>query len=741
MIQCIICGDNKKFRKILMLRKALTALSLTSAVLVSAVQADEGMWQPHQLQEISGKLKQAGLELDPTQMENLNQFPMNAIISLGGCTASFLSEQGLVVTNHHCAYGSIQYNSSEQDNLLEKGFVAKTLEEELPAAPGSRVYVTESLTNVTDKVTGSIDKSLTGKAFFNEIEKNEKALVTECETSQDYRCEVYSFHGGLEYFLIKQLAIRDVRLVYAPPSSIGKFGGDTDNWMWPRHTGDWAFYRAYVNKDGKPADFSEDNVPFEPDAFLKVNAKGVDEGDYVMVLGYPGRTNRYRTADEVENQFTLIYPTAKRYREEYIDTIKSVAPAGSEARIKYESTLAGLANYAKNYGSMVESFNKGDMLVRKQKELKELQAWINSSNKRKKKYGKAVDELSQLITQAQENQERDLIQAYIGRTNMMVVAKRLYRLAHEKSKPDAERKQGYQQRDMKRFTQSMKRVNRRYDAEVDKAVLAHFIAQYSQFPDSERNQAFDKFFGLKGGFSSNKLNKQLDEMHSNTKLDQESVRLAWMDKSVEEFKESSDPYIQFAVSQYENDRKLEQQEEQLYGKLAQARPAFMSAMIAFKKSKGEPVYADANSSLRITYGNVKGYSPQDGLTATPFTTLEGMLAKYVAGDHEFDLFENIRTAIATKDYGKYYRTKVDSVPVNYLSTLDITGGNSGSPTLNGKGEFVGLVFDGVYESIIGDWDYDTKLNRAIHTSVPFMLWTMEHIDGANNVVEEMTIVE
>lgn len=722
-------------------KKVFKALSLTSLLLTGTAAADEGMWQPHQLQEISGKLKKAGLKLDPTQMENLDQFPMNAIISLGGCTASFLSDKGLVVTNHHCAYGSIQYNSTEKENLLKQGFVAKKMSDELQAAPGSRVYVTESLTNVTNKVTGSIAKSVTGKDYFKAIEKNEKELVQQCETSQDYRCEVYSFHGGLEYFLIKQLAIRDVRLVYAPPSSIGKFGGDTDNWMWPRHTGDWSFYRAYVNKDGKPADYSKDNVPFEPKTFLKVNANGVEENDYVMVLGYPGRTNRYRNAQEVENQFNFVYPTAKRYREEYIDVIKTTAPAGSEARIKYESTLAGLANYAKNYGSMIQSFNKGNMLTRKQQELKALQTWINTSSKRKQKYGKTLTELNSLITKGQEKQDRDLILAYIGRTNLIGVSKRLYRLANEKNKPSTERKQGYQERDMNRFTQGMKRVNRRYDANVDKAVLSHFIAQYAEFPASERNATFDKFFGLDKAFDAKKLAAKLDKMHSETQLDEESVRLAWMNKSVQEFKDSKDPYIQFAVSQYENDQKLEQEADDLAGKLAQIRPQFMTAMIAYKKSKGEPVYADANSTLRITYGNVKSYSPQDGLTATPFTTLEGMLAKYIAGDHEFDLFENIRTAIANQDFGNYKRESLGSVPVNYLSTLDITGGNSGSPTLNGNGEFVGLVFDGVYESIIGDWDYDPNLNRAIHTSVPFMLWTMEHIDGAGNIVDEMTIVK
>ena len=232
------------------IKTALLAFGLAA----SAANADEGMWQPHQLAEIESKLKTAGLQLDPSKMANLSQFPMNAIVSLGGCSASFLSDQGLVATNHHCAYGSIQYNSSEQNNLLENGFVANRKSDELPAAPGSRIYVTESLSNVTDKVTGSIDPSLTGADYFTAVEDKEKQLVAECETSQDYRCEVFSFHGGAEYFLIKQLAIRDVRLVYAPPSNIGKFGGDTDNWMWPRHTGDWSFYRAYVNRDGQPAD-------------------------------------------------------------------------------------------------------------------------------------------------------------------------------------------------------------------------------------------------------------------------------------------------------------------------------------------------------------------------------------------------------------------------------------------------------------------------------------------------------
>ena len=723
--------------------KKLTGL-LCAAFSLNAI-ADEGMWQPHQLAEIAPQLKQAGLQLDPNDMADLSSFPMNAIISLGGCTASFVSPKGLAVTNHHCAYGSIQYNSSEEKNYLADGFVAKSIGEELPAAPGSRIYVTESLTDVTDKVSGKVSSNLNGEDYFKAIEDNRKALVAECESSVDYRCEVYSFHGGQSYFLIKALAIRDVRLVYAPPSSIGKFGGDTDNWMWPRQTGDWSFYRAYVSPEGKPADYSEDNVPYSSDSFLKVNASGVADDDYVMVLGYPGRTNRYRTSAEVQNQFEWVYPNAKMYREEYIDTIKTTAPAGSDSRIKYESTIAGLANYAKNYGSMVESYNKGDMLQRKQTLEQQLQAWLNSDKKLKKKYGKSLEQLNDLVLQAQDNQERDLLMSYMSRTNMWSAAKRLYRLAHEMEKTDAERKPGYQQRDMNRFKQRLQSVSRRYAPEVDQAVLLHFLKKYVALPAKQRVKSFDQYMGLEGmtekNFNKAKVIAKLKTMHENTQLGDEAVRLGWMDKSVDEFKSSEDPFIQFAVSQYNWDIQAEKKDKQLTGELQRVRPKFMEALIAYKRSRNEPVYADANSSLRITYGNVKGYSPQDGLTATPFTTPEGMLAKYVPGDNEFDLPENLRTAIKNRDYGNYVDPNLNSVQVNYLTNVDITGGNSGSPTLNSKGEFVGLAFDGVYESIIGDWDYDPAFNRAIHVSSPYMLWIMEKIDGAENLIDEMVLTK
>ncbi|MFT6900520.1 MAG: hypothetical protein ACJAXS_000686 [Colwellia sp.] len=702
--------------------------------------ADEGMWQPHQLPSIASELTQAGLKLNPNDLTDLTGFPMGAIVSLGGCTASFVSDKGLVASNHHCVYGSVQYNSTAENNLLTNGFLAKTFDEELPATPGSRIYVTEEINDVTTLIKGSITENMSGSERYKAIDKNSKTLVAECESDDKYRCSVVNFHGGLEYYLFKQLTIRDVRLVHAPASSVGKYGGDVDNWMWPRHTGDYGFYRAYVGKDGQPADFSKDNVPYEPKHHLKVNKSSVDEGDYIMVLGYPGRTNRYRTALEVKNQFTWTYPNAKNYREELIDLIHNESAPESEARIKYESTLAGLANYAKNYGSMIKSYNKGTTLTRKQQLEQDLSAWINADKMRKAKYGNALTGLNKLLKQNQKTQARDLILGYMAYNKMLSTAYRLHRLAVEKNKPNVARERGYQKRDLARFEQSMKTFNRRFDANIDQKILFAMLTHYVELPKSERILAIDEFFELEQGLNKKALSTKLEKMYQTSTIADQETRLAWMNKSVADFEKSSDPFIQLAVKTFSVRKALEEKDEELSGNIQAYRPKYMEALIAYFNDKKLPVYADANSTLRITYGNVKGYSPVDGLTATPFTTLEGIVEKDT-GIKPFNASKKQLELIKSKNYGEYAKKELGSVPVNYLGTLDITGGNSGSPTLNDKAEFVGLVFDGVYESIIGDWDYDTKLNRSIHVDIKYMLWVMEHVDGATNLIEEMDIVE
>jgi hypothetical protein len=410
--------------------------------------AAEGMWQPSQLPAMARQLEQAGLEIDPSSLSRLTEYPMNAVIDLAGCTASFVSPQGLVITNHHCSWGSLQYNSSEERNLLDDGFLAENLAAELPAAPGSRVRVTVDVREVTDKVTKGLGDSLSGAERYQRIEDREKKLIRECEKDEGHRCKVQSFYGGQQFFLVKQLDIRDVRLVYAPPGSIGVFGGDIDNWMWPRHTGDYSFLRAYVGPDGKPADHAADNVPFQPKHWLRLAPGGVSEDGFVMVAGYPGRTNRYRLASEVANAFEWSYPTLKEMFDRALAIIDEQAELHPAVEIAYASTVAGLNNASKNFQGMLDGYAASGMLERKLLLERSLEEWIAAGDERRREHGSTLADLEQVVLRVQSTQQRDAVMRRISRSTMLSTARQLYRLSRELEKPDAEREPGYQERDM-----------------------------------------------------------------------------------------------------------------------------------------------------------------------------------------------------------------------------------------------------------------------------------------------------
>lgn len=711
-----------------------------TAVNLSAVIADEGMWQPHQLPDLSERLLQLGLEIDPENLSSLDQFPMNAVVSLGGCSASFVSPQGLVVSNHHCVYGSVQYNSTPENNLLADGFLARQMGDEVPAAPGTRVYVTEQVTDVTGRALAGVSDSTAGIERYRTIEDNRKAIIADCESGGMHRCSVSSFHQGLEYFLIRRLEIRDVRLVYAPATGIGRYGGDIDNWQWPRHTGDFGFYRAYVGRDGRPADYNEDNLPYKPASFLEVSRSGVEAGDFVMGVGYPGSTNRYRIAAEIENQFTWFYPQARQMREDLIDIINANSIAGSQARLAYENTLASLNNYAKNYQSMVESYQHSDFIDRQRGFEADLGAWINSNDNRRARYAQSITQLNALVAADQEARERDLVRSYMGYATLPTTAQRLYRLAMEQQKPDAEREPGYQERDMSRFRQSMQAISRRYDETVDKAMLSYLLRRYGELPEQYRSASLDAFYQLGSRFDQGRVEQIIEDSYAQSTLDDEATRLAWIDKSVAEFEASDDPFIRYAVASHDERMAQELADKELIGQFQRRRPQYMEAVIAYNRSLGLPIYADANSSLRITFGRVQGNEPKDGLVNLPFTTLEGILGKDT-GIEPFNAPQQQLDLIREEQFGDYVLPSLGAVPVNFLADLDITGGNSGTATMNGKAQLVGLLFDGVYESIIGDWDFDQEKNRAISVDARYMLWVMEYMDEATNLLEEMNIVD
>jgi hypothetical protein len=708
------------------------------------------MWMPEQLPQLGDTLATLGLELPVESLTKLTEFPMNAVVSLGGCTASFVSPQGLVATNHHCAYGSIQYNSTEDNDLLANGFYAEQMNDELPAAPGSRIYLTEDVVDVTNDINAALNDEMSGLERNQAIENAEKSIVAACEETDGYRCNVYSYYGGLQYYLLKQMEIRDVRLVYAPASSIGKFGGDIDDWMWPRQTGDFSFYRAYVSPTGQPADFAEENVPFTPKHHLKVATQGPSEHDFVMVAGYPGSTNRYRTALEVENQFNWYYPTMQKVLADWSATIGEAAGEGTDAELKYASQVAGLNNYAKNFMGMMEGYERSDLLQRKIQLEADLQAWIDSDAARTEQYATSLNDLSELIAEDSENQERDFAINYMARSSLLGAANTLVRLAHENQKANDERTLGYQERDLPGIEAGLQRINRRYDQNVDKAVWMFFVENYLALPADQRVAEFDAFFGLNGSSDDAQiLSAKLDEMYAQSSMEDAENRVALMTASPEQLAESEDPFIQLAVTMFDFRMQREEEARDRSGLYSQLRPRYMQMLIDFYGEQGLPVYPDANSTLRVTYGVVKGYTPpagsfteaadgNDGVDSyVPFTTLNGITAKYT-GEDPFDSPAVQLEQIEAKNYGRYYDESLDSVAVNYLTTVDTTGGNSGSPTMNGKGEFIGLLFDGTYDSINADWDF-TSSTRSIHVDVSYMLWVMENVDNTDRLLDEMGI--
>jgi len=718
------------------MKKTLISLAIFASF---AAQADEGMWMPQQLPQVAKQLKAAGLKLDPASLTKLTEFPAGAIVSLGGCSASFVSPEGLVITNHHCVYSSVAINSTPQRDLLADGFLAKTMADELPAAPGSRIFVTEEVTNVSNRVITPEVAKLTGKARVEAIEKNQKALVAECEKEPGYRCTVPSFYGGLEFYRIKQLEIRDVRLVHAPPSGVGKFGGDTDNWMWPRHTGDYGFYRGYVSKDGKSAEFSKDNVPYKPKHFLKIAKEGVKEGDFIMALGYPGRTNRHRLPSEVAFTFDWNYPAFVKASGETLAIIERETKNDPAAKLKYASQVAGVNNYYKNRKGMIASYEGSDILARKTAEHNALKAWINSNAARKAEFGADIEAVEKLIAERDAKVKREFFLSY-STPRFLNSARTLYRLSNERSKPNAERKSGYQDRDMPRMTSAITGQDRTYDEKVDKALVLNFLKQYSAQPANEHNLAFDSALGIKAGMNEAELKAALDKLYAGSQMQNKDFRTQWLNKSPADFQSSNDAFIKAAVAMYDADRKEEAEEEELGGNIQKAYASYMKAKIAYMNSKGQAVYPDANSTLRVTFGNIKGrnYGADGTGSWTAFTTVKGVVAKHT-GEGEFNAPEKQLAAIRAKDFGKYADPKLGTVPVDYLATLDITGGNSGSAALNAKGELIGLAFDGTLDSIISDWDFNKAATRDIQVDIRYILWNMEKVDHADNLLKEMGV--
>jgi hypothetical protein len=696
---------------------------------IASANADEGQWQPHQLPQLKSELKRAGITIPAEKLADLSKHPMSAIVSLGGCSASFVSPDGLIVTNHHCAYGAVQRNSTPEHNYIVNGFLAKTRGAELPGGPNTLVYVTEKVENVTERVLKGLSPALSGKERHEQVEARIKALIAECESDKTYRCSVPAFHRGGEYYRIRQLMIRDVRLVYAPADSVGNFGGDIDNYEFPRQAGDFSFLRAYVGKDGRPADPSPDNVPFHSRDFLVVSAEGLKNGDGILLAGYPGRTSRYKLPSEIRFARDVDYPAKVASITADLSVIAAATMGNPQYDVRYASVAKSLNNVLKKTQGLLDGFARKDIAAIKDAQDAEFRGWYKQHGNKAGSNANLLAELDAAIGADMAVTRQEAAWAEATHSDLLKSARTLYRLALERQKPDAQREAGYQERDLAFIKARLTRLEQSFVPSVDQARYGAALTRYAKIDPKLRPQGLDALLPAPGALPS---------LYQSSELGDTAKRLAWIGKDPEAFRTSTDPFIQLAVRLQDQAMALEDRRKDVDGNLERVIPQYMEAVIAWKKSQGKPVYPDANSTLRVTYGTVGPYTPRDGLVKGPFSTVEGIVEK--ATDKEpFNAPSNLLQAIRAKRYGVFKDPVLGTVPVNFLSSADTTGGNSGSAVMNKRGELVGLNFDSTYESITKDWYFDPVITRAIHVDIRYMLWVMKEVDHADNLLKEMTI--
>ena len=692
--------------------------------------AREGMWEPHQMPLLKNELRAAGFNKNVNSISDLFEFPMNAIVSIGGCSAAFVSPNGLIATNYHCVEGSyLQYNSTNENDLFATGFTASNYEDEKPSAPGSRVFITTSSTEITDEVlAGTLEaEDYASKAEI--IEQNSKNIISNCEKDSSIRCRVRSFFGGETYKLEVQTVIKDVRLVYAPPSSIGEYGGEIDNWMYPRHTGDFALLRAYVAPDGSSKEFDQANVPFSPETYLKISAKGISDGDFVMVIGYPGSTNRLQTFLEINYDLTQGFARSIEFLKRGIELIEENTKGDEAATLKYRGLKSGYENYYKKIAGQLDGSQRFGLLDSEKMKWDEFMGYVASNASPAE-----INDLALLLELIKEQQDRYLAERYYGNSSLISYVFSIFKNADERRKPNEERDSGYQERDQNRIKNSIKSAQYRFEAKIDKAIFLDRLATYKAFEGDLRRPEFSR--ALKLDSSQEETLAIVDKIYSSEFTDP-SKMLELFEKPFEEITALEDPLINFIESIYAESKEYEKQYDAERAKRQELRSTFIKLSKDYYQKINKPLYADANGTLRVTYGNVMGLELKDGIAYKPFTSLEGILEKH-QGETPFNAPENLRSLIQEKDYGTYSAKDVGSVPVNFISDLDITNGNSGSATINKDFELVGLAFDGMIETIISDYKYIPEA-RTISVDSRYFLWNLEKVAEAKNILAEIEI--
>ncbi len=703
-----------------------------------------GMWLPSQMPGRTEQLQRLGIDIDPALLSDPASPLLQAIVSLSGCSAAFVSPEGLIVTNHHCARSALQYSSTPEHNLLDLGFLARTRAEEKWNGPVARAYVTQRVHDVTAAMTDGLDTIADDASRHAEIEARQKKLVAECEGGRPHvRCRVARFFDGAQWLRIQSLEIRDIRLVYAPQSGIGWFGGDQDSWMWPRYTGDFAFYRAYVGPDGVPADHSERNIPYRSQHRLKIASKPLREGDLVVVAGFPGGTSRHRTAAEVEEAVTWQYPRLIARDEAVLAALRGLDrdPAAAAAA---QPIIFATENGLKKTRGLLDGLVRAGAVDKRRRAEAALAAWIAQEADRRADWGQVLGQLERLQADRRGARDRDAAFAELRDVRLFSAAATIVRMAEERGRPDAERDPRYQQRNWKKIEAGLVNLERRHHRDVDAAMLGLALTRAARDLDHNRGwleRVLDRRAMAAAASGDDEaiareIDRMVRRMYGATRLEREDIRLQLVrGATVAQLVRSADPMIRMAVALRPVEKEIEDGVDRLAGAAALVRPHYMAALRAFH---GGEVAPDANGTLRIAFGTVRGFRPRpDGPMLRPFTTLREMVARH-RGAAPFAIPDAVLAA-AGRDVGPYRDHKLDDVPVDFLSDADTTSGNSGSATLNARGELCGLLFDNTIESVSADWLYVPDSHRSIHVDIRYAAWIMDAVNGADHLLAEMGV--
>lgn len=714
-----------------------TLIFLFVALFVLPIKANEGMWFLMHIERLNYvDMQKMGLQLTPEEIYSVNNHSLkDAIVQFGGgCTAEIISGKGLVLTNHHCGYGQIAELSTEENDHLTNGFWAKDHSEELkPKNLSVRFFV--RMDDVSERILSLVNDEMSELEREKVINQEIAKIQEENDEGGKYTVSVRTFYSGNEYYYFVYQDYTDVRLVGTPPNSIGKFGGDTDNWEWPRHTGDFALFRVYGDKDGNPAEYSEDNVPLEVKYHLPVSTKGIEENDFSMILGYPGRTNRWMPAAGIDQNVNYAYPAWVEGSKTAMDAMKKHMDQNQKVNLDYASKYAGIANYWKNRQGMIDALKQHRTAEAKRKQEEKFIRWANStaSKSDQEKYGSVMEAINNYYANTNDKSRDDnyLISVLRG-SNLILLPNRLNGVLNTLFTEENVSEETFNEKILPEIENHYSKLYMPLERDVlVETVRLYTIKALMPVPSLLQAKENEKT-------GKETIKEYIINVVNNSILSSKESFINFA-KNPDKAKYNNDPLVKLSqelLTEYrfksEELKELEEQYQKAYRNMIQG----MRVM-----NPDEVYYPDANSTLRLSYGKVRslplGDKPNDA-SVNYYTTLKGTVAKYQPGDEEFDMPKKLIALYNAKDFGPY-ADKAGHMPVNFLTDHDITGGNSGSPVLNGKGELIGLAFDGNIEAMAGDVIFDDELQRAINVDVRYILFIIDKYAGAKHLVDEMTI--